>query len=211
MVEDARLSNEFRSTIRDVVSARYGDEAAQQRLNSLGVKQGLGDDFFQDAFRATIKQVRSNLGHATGQWTRDLERIAHTESVEAFNQGEADEWQEEARRDAVEEERPEKAVRAYRVPSPSACSYCRLLYTTSDSVGGDLRIFDLDELLSNGNNYKKKRADWKPIVGATHPFCACDLQRLPTYIQMPKGWKSGDPAPTIIDSNGFAVLDGEEA
>lgn len=209
MVEDTRLSNQFRSTIRDVVAARYGDDDAAQRLNQLGIDEGLGDNFFKDTFRASIKRVRSDLGHATGQWQRDLERIAHTESVEAFNQGEADEWQEEARRASEEDEEPEKPIRAYRVPSPSACSYCRRLYTTSESAGGDLRIFYLSELMANGNNFKKKRADWKPIVGATHPFCACDLQRLPTYIQMPKGWKSGDPAPTIIDPDGFAVLEAE--
>lgn len=210
LVEDAKLSNAFRSAIRDVVSARFGDDDAQQRLNKLGDDKGLGDDFFKDAYRATIKKVRSELGHATGEWTRDLERIAHTESVESFNHGEADEWQTQAQQEAEEDEKPMKPVRAYRVPSPTACSYCRRLYTTSASNGGDLRIFYLSELLANGTNFKTKRADWKPIVGATHPFCACDLQRLPTYIQMPKGWKSGEPAPTIIDPEGFAVIDGGE-
>ena len=206
LTEDAKLSNHFRSTIRDAVAANFGDEEAQQRLKEEGIKRDLPDDFFDGAFRGSIKRLRSDLGHSTGQWQRDLERIAHTESVEAFNQGQADEWQEEAKEQAQEDERPEQDVRVYRVPSPSACSYCRRLYTTSQSTGGDIRVFYLSDLVANGSNYKKKRADWKPIVGATHPFCACDLQRVSTYIRMPKGWRSGDPAPTLIDPDGFAVL-----
>ena len=207
LVEDAALSNEFRSIIRDVLSARYGDEASQQRLDQLGIDKDLPEDFFKNTFRSSLKRLRSKLGNATGNWERDMERIAATESIEAFNQGQADGWQTEAAEEAVENEEPQKEVLCYRVPSPSACTYCLRLYTTSGSYGGDVRVFYLSDLSANGNNFNTKRSDWKPIVGATHPFCACDLQRLPPYIRMPKGWKSGDSAPSVVDPDGTMFSD----
>jgi hypothetical protein len=205
--EDLKLSEKFRSTIQDVVSANFGDNEAQARLNAEGVKRDLPDDFFDDAFRGTTKRIRSDLGHATGQWSRDLERIARTESVEAWNRGKSDEWLEEEREQAVETETPAEAVRAYRIPAPTACPDCRRLYTS----GGELRIFYLADLLGNGTNYKRRRADWRPVVGATHPFCVCSLQRLPSYVKLPKGWHSGDTAPSVIDGDGFLVLPEDDA
>ena len=202
--EDKKLSTEFRATIRDVIGANMGDSDSQDRLKERGVSRGLPDSFFDNAFRGSMNRIRSDLGHATGEWTRDLERIARTESVEAFNQGMADDWQEQELELAEEQERPPRKVRAYRVLTPTACKQCERLYMS----GGEVRIFDLDELVGNGTNFKLKRADWKPIVGATHPFCACDLQRLPEYIRLPKGWRSGDTAPSVVGSDGRLVLSG---
>lgn len=203
--EDARLSSEFRESIRDAVAANFGDDDAQQRLAARGVKQGLPDDFFENAFRGSTKRLRSDLGHLTQQWARDLERIARTETTEAWNQGQVDEWDRMSLETAEATEKPPVEPLVYRVPSPTACSDCLRLYTASPS-GGPIRIFRLSDLQGNGTNYKLKRADWKPIVGATHPYCVCDIQSLPTYVRMPVGWVSGQPAPSVIDDDGFLVL-----
>ena len=62
LTEDARLSSEFRSAIRDAVGARFGDDAAAARLKDRGIKEGLADDFFDDAFRGTMGRLRSDIG-----------------------------------------------------------------------------------------------------------------------------------------------------
>lgn len=200
--EDARLSSEFRSAIRDAVAANFGDDEAQQRMKERGLKDGLSDDFYDNAFRGTINRLRSDIGNATGQWRRDLDRIARTEVIEAWNQGQADEWSRMEMDRAEETETPPKEARVYRVPSPTACAACERLYTE----GGYPRIFNLGDLQANGTNYKVKRADWKAIVGATHPYCVCDIQRLPTYVKLPPSWRSGAAAPKVIGSDGLLVL-----
>ena len=200
--EDARLSSMFRSAIRDAVAANLGDEDAQQRMEERGIESGLPADFFDDAFRGSINRLRSDIGHATGQWKRDLDRIARTEVIEAWNHGQADEWTRMEIDRAIETRTPPRSARVYRVPTPTACSACRRLYTD----GGHPRIFDLEDLQANGTNHKTKRADWKPIVGATHPYCVCDLQRLPAYVKLPSVWRSGDAAPSIIGRDGLLVL-----
>jgi len=205
MIEaDAKLDRELRTTIRDVIAARYGDDAAAKRMKKRGVDLDLGDEFFEQSFRTTINRVRSDLGHATKDWARDLHRIAQTEAVEAFHRGQVDEWTEEEREQAISSERAPKQIYAYRVPQPNACRYCRQLYTE----GGYPKIFTLSDLQGNGNNYGKKRAAWRPIVGATHPWCACDLLRLPKYVELPASWRSGQPAPSVIGSDGMLVLPG---
>lgn len=202
LAEDAVLSSDLRSAMRDAVAAKFGDSDAQDRLTERGTTAGLPDDFYDGAFRATTKRLRSDLGHLTQMWSRDLERIARTETTEMWNQGQTDEWDRIAQEEAEETETPPKPVYVYRVPTPTACSSCVKLYT----VGGNIRIFELSSLESNGNNFKTRRADWKPIIGATHPYCVCDIQRLPKYVMLPKDWSDGQPAPSVIGSDGLLVL-----
>ena len=119
-----------------------------------------------------------------------------------WNHGQVDEWDRMERDQAEEEKAPPRRTLVYRVPTPAACSSCRDLYTS----GGSPRIFEMSELQGNGTNYKVKRANWKPIVGATHPYCVCDLQRLPAYVKMPAKWRSGESAPIVVGSDGLLVL-----
>ena len=200
--EDARLSHKFRTSIRDAVAANFGDSDAQQRMEDRGIKDGKPEDFYDNAFRGTVNRLRSDIGHASGQWRRDLDRIARTEVTEAWNQGQADEWDRMAVDQATENKAPPIETRVYRVPSPTACPACLRLYTE----GGFPRVFHLSALQANGTNYKVKRAEWKPVVGATHPFCVCDIQRLPPYVKLPASWNSGAAAPTVIGSDGLLVL-----
>lgn len=60
------------------------------------------------------------------------------------------------------------------------CEHCKRLYLGPD---GAPRIFKLSTLEANGlNNFGRKVKDWKPVVGATHPHCLCQL------IRIPEGW-----------------------
>jgi hypothetical protein len=39
-------------------------------------------------------------------------------------------------------------------------------------------IFKITYLLNNGTNIKVPVPKWKPVIGATHPWCRCDLEYL---------------------------------
>lgn len=154
---DAKLREHLRSTIRDETT-----EAV--------------------ARRDTAKQLKSNLGWLTGDWTRDLDRIAVTEIQESLNQGAADHIAT----------RRGSGADCYKVPAPDACPHCKRLHIGPD---GAPRIFKLSTLVANGTNVGRKARDWRAVVGTVHPNCACPLYYLP------KGWG--------FDEDGDAVPGGE--
>jgi hypothetical protein len=117
--------------------------------------------------RETAKKLASRLGNATGDWARDLDRIARTEIVNAQNEGQVDAWQE-----------PIKTMgfRVAKRPAPDACKSCKKAYLMPD---GTPRIFDEAELRANGTNFGRKQKDWLPVIGTLHPNCACMLIIVP--------------------------------
>lgn len=131
------------------------------------------------AERKAWRKVASALGDRTGDWSRDLARIAATEQQEAMTEGQA----------AVMKRRAGgEDVRVAKRPNPDACEACLAAYTQN----GRPRIFWLEELRANGSNVGKKRKDWKPTLGPLHPWCACEL------IEVPDGWgfdEAGDLMP----------------
>ena len=59
---------------------------------------------------------------------------------------------------------------------PGACMACRELYLTDpENPDSEPKIFKLSELIENGNNIGRKRADWLPTISPTHPYCRCTL------------------------------------
>jgi hypothetical protein len=115
-----------------------------------GVEAGLTK---RDAWR----KIASALGHKTGDWARDMRRVAATEKQAAVEEGVADGIQKRAGAEA----------RVAKVPEPGACADCRRLFLD----GGKPRIFSLAELRANGTNVGVKRANWKPVLGTVHPWC----------------------------------------
>lgn len=196
MEQDQRLDREMRSAIRDAVAARFGDEAAQARLRKRGVEQGLGESFFRDSFRKTAKQIASDIGWATGDWTRDLQRIAQTEAHTVFQGAVAESFKAQAAKVA-----PGKRVVVYKLPRPDACDDCVRLHLSA-GPGSAPRLFLLDTLERNGTNVGRRRKDWRAVVGSTHPWCGCPLIRVPWTVELPKGWKSGQAAPDVIGPGG---------
>lgn len=67
-------------------------------------------------------------------------------------------------------------TKVFKRPNPNACPHCKRLYLEKD---GRPKVFKLKDLLENGSNVGRKVADWKPVVGVTHPHCQCVLQVLP--------------------------------
>lgn len=118
------------------------------------------------ARRETARQLKSDLGWATGDWTRDWDRIARTEQQQAIREGQADAL---LRRYGA-------GVLVARVPQPDACQHCRRLHLGPD---GQPRIFPLSVLTQHGTNVGRKAADWQATVGPVHPHCACQTVRVP--------------------------------
>jgi hypothetical protein len=131
--------------------------------------------------RKSPQQLKSDLGWATEDWTRDLNRIAMTEKHSAMETGKADHIASLDGRDA------DVAV----MHSADACPNCINLTTGAD---GHPRIFKLSELEANGTNVGRKVAEWRAVVGCIHPNCQCNMVRVPA------GWG--------FDEHGDLVPDG---
>lgn len=116
--------------------------------------------------RETARKVASRLGDFSNDWARDLRRIAATEMEDAYQHGWASYYNATSG--------PE--TRVARLVDPDGCKDCLRLYTD----GGTPKIFLLSELEGNGTNYGLKRAQWQPVIGATHPWCNCRLVRVPS-------------------------------
>lgn len=123
----------------------------------------------------TPQWLASELGHVTGEWSRDWLRIARTELQSANNEGVAI---EAFRADGVE-------ARVARVPEPGACPDCLRLFMD----GSKPRIFTVEELVANGTNVGKKRAAWVAVLGPVHPNCLCVVQYIPPGLEYNDRWE----------------------
>ena len=134
--------------------------------------------------RLSIKKIVSNLGHRTGEWSRDWERIVRTEMQDIFNQGRAFEFIEKY---GVDSE-------VYKDVYPGACRHCIRLYLT-EGIGSKPRVLKLSTLIQNGTNIGRRVDDWLAVVGPTHPYCRCHLRhkdRNKVWDDEIKGWKWKD-------------------
>lgn len=125
------------------------------------------------ANRKQLGSIATDLGHATGDWTRDLERVAATEMSAALQQGTA----------AVAQKQFGDDARVAKIARPACCDQCEKLY--NDSSGRPI-IFSLSDLQNNGTNVGRKARDWRPVCGPTHPNCLCVLTVVPNGFQFGK-------------------------
>ena len=133
------------------------------------------------ANREAWGSVKSKLGHATGEWSRDLDRVVATEMHEAYQHGKAGELQELHGDDAT----------VFKQPSGDACPDCLRLHVGPD---GNPRTFRLSELAGHGTNVGKKRGEWQAVIGTVHPWCACELTH------MPAGWAFDEDGSMVPES-----------
>lgn len=126
------------------------------------------------AGRRGSKWLRGELGARLEAFDQDLDRIATTELQDAFNHGTAEQ--------VAAVHGPRESV--VKVPNPNACETCRKLYMGED---GNPRVFTIEELQANGTNIGRGRRDWRPVIGTTHPWCACELRRLPPGFEFRNG------------------------
>lgn len=69
---------------------------------------------------------------------------------------------------------PSKTL-VYKVVSNdgSLCEWCSKFYGIGKPI-----LYTLQELQENGSNYGKPKSAWKPVIGATHPRCRCELHEI---------------------------------
>lgn len=118
--------------------------------------------------RDSIKKIISNLGHKTGDWSRDFSKSVEYISHSALNEGKA----------AMIERKEGKEAKVYFIVQPNACKHCVKHYLTAGE-GSQPRIFTITQLEANGSNIGKKVANWKATIHSMHPYCRCLMQTYP--------------------------------
>jgi len=137
-------------------------------------RKSIYEKILRDETKRTVEDRRSvqdmilRMGERTDDWERDLGRLVETELHYVYEEGRAADLE---RKSGVD-------VLVYKDVYPGACRWCIKLYTTN-GIGSRPRVFKLSELRKNGDNVGKKPQDWKPIVGAVHPFDRCTLNEVP--------------------------------
>ena len=121
------------------------------------------------ARRETVQRLKSDLGWATDDWSRDWNRIAVTEKQNAMQRGVADHYRDEYGGDVLVAKRR----------MHDSCRHCSRVYEGTD---GQPIIFKLSELEAHGTNVGRKAMDWQAVVGVVHPNCQCQM------IRIPEGW-----------------------
>lgn len=161
---------------------------AEQRRRYLGTVQREVEDAIDQ--RETWRELASEIGHATEDWSRDMQRVGATEMQFAMQEA-------QARSIAKRADDPDD-VRVAKVPAPDACPDCTRLHLTA-GPGSPPRIFKLSELQANGTNVGRKRQQWKATVGPVHPWCGCEI------VEVPEGWgfdEDGDLVPDVLLKKG---------
>lgn len=103
----------------------------------------------------TKQWLASELRAITEDWGRDWSRIADYVMQEAYGFGRAQQILEDYGADA----------KVYKQTFPGVCKHCEKNY---GSPGEEPVIYDLQDLITNGNNIGRK--EQLPVVGPAHPW-----------------------------------------
>lgn len=148
----------------DLEQSLVAIEKGKQAIHSQGVLK-LADQVIRD--RKGVTELRSLLGKQTGQWDRNMGRMAHYVLHSAFNQGRI-----------ANIERKAGQSKIYFDVFEGSCKYCIQLYLTG-GPGSEPKVFTIDELKANGSNVGRKAADWKATIDPIHPNCRCTANEAP--------------------------------
>lgn len=126
--------------------------------------------------RQTLKQLSSELSKKTLDYARDFDRISDYVMHQAFDEGRAMQ---------ILQKNGEEAL-VFKSVKPGACEHCNKLYLTN-GFGSKPIVFKLQDLLGNGTNIGKTVKEYKPVIGATHPWSFLDKK---TSVLTDKGWRA---------------------
>jgi len=144
--------------------------------------------------RATAANLKKQLTDRVGTWERDWQRLATSESNDSIQEG-----------TAVSFERDHDDPLVSKLPRPDACPDCVRLYLTAGQ-GSAPKVFRLSELRANGTNVGRKRAAWKPTVGNVHPWCGCQIVRIPAGMT----WSVDDGSPELVPEGSVKKSDNSD-
>lgn len=155
----------------------YQLDKFRQRVSSTSIEYfkkefAVIDEVFKDD-RPRDSWLATELRKITRDTKQDWDMVVKTELINSKNEGIADAL--------VKGKSPYSnkglETKVFKRPSPGACNHCASLYLEKD--GKTPKVFLLADLIANGTNYGKKTAEWKPVVGVTHPHCQCMIEVLP--------------------------------
>lgn len=116
--------------------------------------------------RKGARGLAADLAETSKDWEVDWLRIAYYLTHEAYNTGRAQSILREHGKDA------EVWFDVYE----GACDKCKELYLTDpEDDDSEPIVFKLEDIIANGNNIGRKKADWLPTVAPTHPYCRCTI------------------------------------
>lgn len=118
--------------------------------------------------RWSVNQMASELGHKTGDWARDFDRISDYVMHSAYQQGIASQLLKQYG----------ESAKVFFSVYESACKHCQAVYLT-DGIGSEPKQFKLVDVIANGNNIGVKAKDYKPSVDPLHPYCRCTMHPVP--------------------------------
>lgn len=118
--------------------------------------------------RENLKKIVSNIGHKTGDWSRDFSKSVEYISHSALNEGKS----------AMIAKKFGSEASVYFIVQPNACKHCISNYLTGGE-GSQPIVFPMSQLVANGSNIGKKVAAWTATIHSMHPYCRCLMQELP--------------------------------
>lgn len=128
--------------------------------------------------RKGARGLAADLAETSKDWEVDWLRIAYYLTHEAYNTGRAQSILREYGKDA------EVWFDVYE----GACEKCKELYLTDpNDDNSEPIVFKLEDIIANGNNIGRKKADWLPTISPTHPYC---FNSSKTKIYTSRGWKN---------------------
>lgn len=139
--------------------------------------------------RKSVRELSSELGHKTGDWARDFDRIADYTMHNAYQHGIASQL--------IKQYGDECNV--FFSVYNGACEHCQRIYLTN-GIGSEPKIFKLKDVIANGSNIGRKVVDWLPSISPLHPWCRCTLHVVPE-----NGVWDKDKKQFIIGRNTYGV------
>jgi len=149
------LANKVKSDVSDIINN------ANRKMIADAIRTELPKNIEK---RQTILKLASEIKKQIGAYSDDFQKIAHTEKHNAMQAGVATEMY-----------KVDPNIKVVKIPALDACRYCKKLFINPD---GTLKVFRLKDIVNNSNVGKSKTA-WLPVVDSVHPWCGCELARIP--------------------------------
>lgn len=149
------LANKVKSDVSDIINN------SNRKMIADAIRTQLPKNIEK---RQSILKLASEIKKQVGSYSDDFQKIAHTEKHNAMQAGVATEMYD-----------IDPDIKVVKIPAPDACRYCIKLFINKD---GSLKIFRLKDIVNN-SNVGRSKTNWLPTVDAVHPWCGCELARIP--------------------------------
>lgn len=120
--------------------------------------------------RQGATKLSQEIADVAQSWDTDWLRVSSYILHEAYNTGRSQSILKNNGADAE----------VYFDVLPKACEKCKELgLVDPGDPDSEPIVFKLKDLIANGNNIGRKKADWKATISPIHPYCRCILNHKP--------------------------------